>query len=303
MSEGQKFSSIEEELAYWKEKALEYKKNWQDTQEELEEFQISSRELELELETQLEQLETQTKDLQSSLIKFEQENDLLKCRLDNQQSDAYVTISTLQEEKDEVSQSRDELLRYLRELEQKNDDLERQMRVTMSTLEDFDSRMSQQIERNALLESELDEKGKMDIMCQRLKDEVRDLRSEIKSKRGPQGDGLQGSPSQSHPSPKPGSGVNPPSTPSVTASMSTPIGKPTTVTPSTRINALNMVGDLLRKVGALESRLASCRSNIVTRDSNKTFDTPVQRHKRIQGSRFNGDVNTSGTGNVATITV
>jgi hypothetical protein len=74
----------------------------------------------------------------------------------------------------------------------------------MSTLEDFDSRMSQQIERNALLESELDEKGKMDIMCQRLKDEVRDLRSEIKSKRGPQGDGLQGSPSQSHPSPKPG---------------------------------------------------------------------------------------------------
>jgi hypothetical protein len=176
-------------------------------------------------------------------------------------------------------------------------------RVTMSTLEDFDSRMSQQIERNALLESELDEKGKMDIMCQRLKDEVRDLRSEIKSKRGPQGDGLQGSPSQSHPSPKPGSGVNPPSTPSVTASMSTPIGKPTTVTPSTRINALNMVGDLLRKVGALESRLASCRSNIVTRDSNKSFDTPVQRHKRIQGSRFNGDVNTSGTGNVATITV
>ena len=26
MSEGQKFSNIEEELAYWKEKALEYKK-------------------------------------------------------------------------------------------------------------------------------------------------------------------------------------------------------------------------------------------------------------------------------------
>lgn len=45
-------------------------------------------------------------------------------------------------------------------------------------------------------------------------------------------------------------------------------------TPSTRISALNMVGDLLRKVGALESRLASCR----THTSGK--DLP-QRHSRI----------------------
>ena len=52
-------------------------------------------------------------------------------------------------------------------------------RVTMTTLEDFEARMNVQIERNALLENELDEKEKTVVMCQRLKDEVRDLRSEI----------------------------------------------------------------------------------------------------------------------------
>lgn len=44
----------------------------------MDEFQISSRELEAELETQLEQLEVQTRELQSTLIKLEQENELLK---------------------------------------------------------------------------------------------------------------------------------------------------------------------------------------------------------------------------------
>ena len=39
--------------------------------------------------------------------------------------------------------------------------------------------MNQQIERNVILESELDDKENMAVMCQRLKDEVRDLRQEI----------------------------------------------------------------------------------------------------------------------------
>ena len=52
----------------------------------------------------------------------------IQCRLDNQQSEAYVTIGTLQEEKDELVKNREDLLQYVRELEQKNDDLERQMR-------------------------------------------------------------------------------------------------------------------------------------------------------------------------------
>ena len=39
------------------------------------------------------------------------------------------------------------------------------------------------------------------------------------------------------------------------------------LTPSARLSALNIVGDLLRKVGALELKLSSCR-NIVKENGN-----------------------------------
>ena len=48
--------------------------------------------------------------------------------MDAQQNESYVTINTLQEEQAELSQIKEELARYTRDLEQKNDDLERQMR-------------------------------------------------------------------------------------------------------------------------------------------------------------------------------
>ena len=70
--------------------------------------------------------------------------------------------------------------RYVRELEQQNDDLERAKRSTLASLEDFEGRMNAAIERNAFLESELDEKESLKMSVQRLKDETRDLRSELK---------------------------------------------------------------------------------------------------------------------------
>ena len=70
--------------------------------------------------------------------------------------------------------------RYVRELEQQNDDLERAKRSTLASLEDFEGRMNAAIERNAFLESELDEKETLKMAVQRLKDETRDLRSELK---------------------------------------------------------------------------------------------------------------------------
>ena len=46
--------------------------------------------------------------------------------------------------------------------------------------QDFEARMNTAIERNAFLESELDEKEQLKMAVQRLKDETRDLRSELK---------------------------------------------------------------------------------------------------------------------------
>ena len=69
--------------------------------------------------------------------------------------------------------------RYVRELEQQNDDLERAKRSTLASLEDFEGRLNIAIERNAFLESELDEKENLKMVVQRLKDETRDLRQEL----------------------------------------------------------------------------------------------------------------------------
>jgi hypothetical protein len=46
-------------------------------------------------------------------------------------------------------------------------------RVLGTTLSDFEDKMNQEMERNALLEVELSEKERMSEMVQRLKDEVR----------------------------------------------------------------------------------------------------------------------------------
>ena len=53
-------------------------------------------------------------------------------------------------------------------------------RSTLASLEDFEGRMNSAIERNAFLESELDEKEALKAAVQRMKDETRDLRSELK---------------------------------------------------------------------------------------------------------------------------
>ena len=92
----------------------------------------------------------------------------------------FVQITELQTELSEIRSIKDELNRYVRELEQQNDDLERAKRSTLASLEDFEAKMNAMIERNAFLESELDEKESLKAAVQRLKDETRDLKSELR---------------------------------------------------------------------------------------------------------------------------
>lgn len=140
-----------------------------------------------------------------------------------QHSEAYRQISNLEGDLAETTAVRDQLQRYIRELEQANDDLERAkrsvnaphhsradfgtflqrkkekkkrkrrlesiissfevfnsifgsslcLRATIMSLENFEQRMNHVIERNAFLESELDEKENLLESVQRLKDEAR----------------------------------------------------------------------------------------------------------------------------------
>ncbi|XP_036408092.1 nuclear distribution protein nudE-like 1-B [Megalops cyprinoides] len=293
-----KFSSKDEEIDYWKTLSLKYKKSSQDARDELLEFQEGSRELEAELEAQLGQAENRIRDLQAENQRLRSEVDTLKEKLEQQYAQSYKQISLLEDDLGQTRSIKEQLLKYVRELEQANDDLERAKRATIVSLEDFEGRLNQAIERNAFLESELDEKESLLVSVQRLKDEARDLRQEL-AVRERNVDSSR---------------MSVPSSPTldldrtdsaVQASLSlpaTPVGKgvenaflspkalaggtgSSPLTPSARISALNIVGDLLRKVGALESKLAACR--------NLAKDQAARRcHSAGNGGLVNGSMAT-----------
>ncbi|KAI1884357.1 hypothetical protein AGOR_G00225580 [Albula goreensis] len=285
-----KFTSKDEEIEFWKSLAHKYKKSWQDAQNELLEFQEGSRELEAELEAQLGQAEGRIRDLQVENQRLKSEVDTLKEKLEQQYAQSYKQISVLEDDLGQTRGIKEQLHKYVRELEQANDDLERAKRATIVSLEDFEARLNQAIERNAFLESELDEKESLLVSVQRLKDEARDLRQELAVRERNTDVSRMSAPSS------PTLDIDRMDS-AVQASLSlpaTPMGKGmdnafisprvlnngnSPLTPSARISALNIVGDLLRKVGALESKLAACRN--MAKD---------QAARRAIGNTANGNI-------------
>ncbi|XP_028989079.1 nuclear distribution protein nudE-like 1-A isoform X2 [Betta splendens] len=269
-----KFSSKDEEINFWKSLYLKYKKSCQEAQEELLEFQEGSRELEAELEVQLGQAEHRMKDLQSENQRLKNEVETLKDKLEHQCSQSYKQVSVLEDDLSQTRSIKEQLHKYVRELEQSNDDLERAKRATIVSLENFEQRLNQAIERNAFLESELDEKESLLVSVQRLKDEARDLRQELAVRERQADVGRMSAPSSpTQDSVKMDTAVQAslslPATPlskgldrafADPTVLSNGYGSNSPLTPSARISALNIVSDLLRKVGALESKLAACRN-------------------------------------------
>lgn len=271
------FESLKEELEYWKDEAAKHQQIAEEAQLELAEFQQMSRDYESELETELKQCEARNKELLSANNRLRMELDNYKEKYEVQHSEAYRQISNLEGDLAETTAVRDQLQRYIRELEQANDDLERAKRATIMSLENFEQRMNHVIERNAFLESELDEKENLLESVQRLKDEARDLRQELavqqKQDRKPSLSAVPTPPltppdkrtedkRMDKPQPVPTEAAltgAPAADPSSTSRVETVCGSGTLLTMSARISALNIVGELLRKVGNLESRLASCR--------------------------------------------
>ncbi|KAL7644723.1 UNVERIFIED_CONTAM: hypothetical protein RMT77_004536 [Armadillidium vulgare] len=307
------FSSPEEELSYWKAKAIEYKTSLDETREELEEFQSSSRELENELEAQLEQQELRCSELRQQINRLAIENQVMKEKIEKEQAQFFMELTKLQEELTEIKNNKERLIKYIRELEQANDDLERAKRATVTSLEDFETRLNQAIERNAFLESELDEKEALKEMVQRLKDEARDLRQEVSVQQRnknsiPDNDAAikqlvtkqqlneQQQQSLSHSSsPYIDSNKFLNEREMIDQSIKSRNSCHTIrnlsngnvpMTPSARISALNIVGDLLRKVGALESRLASCRT--LVKDNQRPLSLPSSgNHDNNHSARAN----------------
>ncbi|XP_019745314.1 nuclear distribution protein nudE homolog 1-A-like [Hippocampus comes] len=173
------FGSLKEEVHYWKEQAAKHQHNAEEAREELQEFQQMSRDYEAELEAELKVYEKRNRELLAANNRLRMDLENYKEKYGTQHSEACRQMSTLEGELAEATSIRDHLHKYIRELEQANDDLERAKRATIMSLEDFELRMNQAIERNAFLESELDDKENLRESVQRLKDEARDLRQEL----------------------------------------------------------------------------------------------------------------------------
>ncbi|XP_050390845.1 nuclear distribution protein nudE homolog 1 isoform X3 [Patella vulgata] len=274
MTSEKKFATPQEEICYWRDQAQKFKQELEETKEELEEFQISSKELEDEMETQLKQFEKKNTDLESSNSRLKQETETLRDKLESLQAGSHRRICELEDELDQIRVMKENFQKYIREIEQANDDLERSKRATVVSLEDFEARLNQAIERNAFLESELDEKETLAETVQRLRDEARDLKQElhvrevIKSPEAGVDTPQEKLADSGYSSKVVHSDPATPTTPTTPTSLQ---GRglpgingnlPQPLTPSARISALNIVGDLLRKVGALESKLASCRKYV-----------------------------------------
>ena len=92
---------------------------------EYAEYQKESGDLEQELEAHLKQSEERIKDYENKNNRLHIDNETLRNRLNEVNTSTHRQISQLQEDLAKSNAVKEEMHKYIRELEQKNDDLER----------------------------------------------------------------------------------------------------------------------------------------------------------------------------------
>ncbi|CAG8719620.1 25056_t:CDS:2, partial [Racocetra persica] len=245
---GNTFASVHDELAYYKSRVSELEETLNQTQAELDEVQTSARDFEEELLKELEQSEKIHKELRNKNETLKNEVDEWKQKYYQAKTECNVTATQLQREIDTLQSMKDKFIIKTRELELDNDDLERTERAAKSSLLDLENKYNKAIERNAILENELEGKNQLIVQVQRLKDELRDVNIELAIMKNRE-DGEYG----------------PPPTSSAAARMSakysrSTLGNTSDASSDPNSNPVKMVQDMVGRVKSLEARLVSCRS-------------------------------------------
>lgn len=159
-----------------------YKAQYEMLEKELHEFQTSSKELEAELERDIEASEKRERHLQDKASKLQYEVDEWKAKYKQAKTEAGSAQNALQKEITDLREANRKLQLRLRDIEVANDDFERQQRNTESSLEDMESKYNQAIERGVMLDEEMrsgeQEREALRIEAQRLRDEFSDLKIE-----------------------------------------------------------------------------------------------------------------------------
>ncbi|KAG0777289.1 hypothetical protein G6F22_011973 [Rhizopus arrhizus] len=160
------FNSIQEELDYWRSHAENLEGTLQETRAALDEFQVSSRELEEELEKELQTTEKAYNDLKSRCEHFKRDAEDWKSKYTESKHEQNLTMVQMQREID--------ILRATEESFRK-----KKGKAATSSLTDLEMKLNKAIERNAILEQEISAKDNLTEQTQRLKDELNEVNQEL----------------------------------------------------------------------------------------------------------------------------
>jgi len=158
------FVNAEEEVQFWKEKALSFKKNFNELKEDFDEYQDDSKTLEQELDTQLKQEERKIKDLTASVQRLQSDNENLRSRLEHMTAENNARTTEWNTKMAAVRKTEEDTNQYIRQLEQQNDDLERTNRAAAMTIEELGLKLNQAIERSPIRASNFQEAQGVDRM-------------------------------------------------------------------------------------------------------------------------------------------
>ncbi|KAF1801551.1 hypothetical protein V8B55DRAFT_1471814 [Mucor lusitanicus] len=274
------FNSAQEELDYYRAHAEDLELTLQDTRAALDEFQVSSRELEEELEKELQTTEKAYNDLKSRCEHFKRDADDWKSKYTESKHEQNIAMVQMQREIDILRATEDSFRKKVLELELDNDDLERTERAATSSLTDLEMKLNKAIERNVILENEIQTKDNLTEQTQRLKDELNEVNQElsvlrsqsakqseyigelenklenVEKKNRQQSQQMQ---QQQNRSPTPETAGNYYDPYSRTRSTRIP-RTPTSGSLSSSSNPVKMVQEMVGRVRSLEARLQSCRS-------------------------------------------
>ncbi|KAH8846931.1 hypothetical protein MCOR27_002332 [Pyricularia oryzae] len=160
-----------------------YKSQYEQLELEMQEFQESSKLLESELENELSAADKREREHKEKVEMLGYQVDEWKTKYREAKSEANAAQNTLEKEVTSLRDTNRSLQLKLRDIEVANDDYARQARNTTSSLDDLESKYNVAIERGVLLEEEIkigeQERETLRIECQRLKDELSDLKIEV----------------------------------------------------------------------------------------------------------------------------
>ncbi|KAG2231865.1 hypothetical protein BDF21DRAFT_415700 [Thamnidium elegans] len=274
------FNSAQEELEYWRAHSEDLENTLQDTRAALDEFQVSSRELEEELEKELQTTEKAYNDLKSRCEHFKRDAENWKSKYTESKHEQNITMVQMQREIDILRATEDTFRKQVLELELDNDDLERTERAATSSLTDLEMKLNRAIERNVILENEISTKDNLTEQAQRLRDELNEVNQELSvlrnqsskqtefigeleskleemEKKNRQQAAIQQQQQNRSPTPDRGANYYDP----YSRNRTTRIPRtPTSGSLSASSNPVKMVQEMVGRVRSLEARLQSCRS-------------------------------------------